>query len=76
MYTYNCLCLLLLQVAVTVSNRIYVWGSHPYNLRYAAHAIRKARQAGQILGDPVEPYLTPELVDTSYVNGKILQVMY
>ncbi|KAJ8301898.1 hypothetical protein KUTeg_020885 [Tegillarca granosa] len=62
-------------VAVTISNRIYIWGSHPYNLRFAAHALRKARQAGQTLGDPVEPYLTPELVDTSYVNGKILQVV-
>lgn len=62
------------QVAVTHSNKVYTWGCHPYNLRFVAHAARKARQAGKFMGDPVERYLLPEVVDTGYVHGRITKV--
>lgn len=62
------------QVAVTLSNKVYTWGCHPYNLRFVAHAARKARQAGKFMGDPVERYLLPEVVDTGYVHGRITKV--
>lgn len=62
-------------VAVTHSNHVYSWGCHPYNLRFAAHSIRKARQAGAVVGDPVDHFLLPELVDTSFVHGRIKQAV-
>lgn len=62
------------QVAVSQSNKVYTWGCHPYNLRFVAHAARKARQAGKFMGDPVERFLLPEVVDTGYVHGRITKV--
>nr|XP_022297301.1 uncharacterized protein LOC111106775 isoform X2 [Crassostrea virginica] len=61
-------------VAVSQSNKVYTWGCHPYNLRFVAHAARKARQAGKFMGDPVERFLLPEVVDTGYVHGRITKV--
>ncbi|XP_062616739.1 uncharacterized protein LOC134278436 [Saccostrea cucullata] len=61
-------------VAVSLSNKVYTWGCHPYNLRFVAHAARKARQAGKFMGDPVDQFLLPEVVDTSYVHGRITKV--
>ncbi|XP_055999241.1 uncharacterized protein LOC125654012 isoform X3 [Ostrea edulis] len=61
-------------VAVSMSNKVYTWGCHPYNLRFVTHAARKARQAGKFMGDPVERYLLPESVDTSYVHGRITKI--
>jgi len=63
-----------LQIAVTQSNRVFVWGCHPFNLRFAAHSMRKARQLGSVVSDPADKYLTPDQVDTSFVNGRINQV--
>ncbi|XP_046564861.1 uncharacterized protein LOC124273631, partial [Haliotis rubra] len=61
-------------IAVTSSNRVYSWGCHPHSLRYSAQLVRRARQLGQHLSDPVESYLSPSVVDSAYVNGKITQV--
>ncbi|XP_071082712.1 uncharacterized protein [Haliotis cracherodii] len=61
-------------IAVTSSNRVYSWGCHPHSLRYSAQLVRRARQLGQHLSDPVESYLSPSIVDSAYVNGKITQV--
>ena len=75
--TVNCMCYafwLAGQVAVSQSNKVYTWGCHPYNLRFVAHAARKARQAGKFMGDPVERFLLPEVVDTGYVHGRITKV--
>jgi hypothetical protein len=53
-------------VKVTIHNVVYNWGCHPYNLRLNAHAVRKARQTGQAISDPVEKFLTPEM-DTNFI---------
>ncbi|XP_063404631.1 uncharacterized protein LOC134688085 isoform X2 [Mytilus trossulus] len=60
-------------VAVTIHNVVYNWGCHPYNLRLNAHAVRRARQAGTAVSDPVERFLAPEIVDTSFVHGRIVK---
>ncbi|XP_052092114.1 uncharacterized protein LOC127728604 isoform X1 [Mytilus californianus] len=60
-------------VAVTIHNVVYNWGCHPYNLRLNAHAVRRARQAGTAVSDPVERFLVPEIVDTSFVHGRIVK---
>lgn len=59
---------------MTIHNTVYTWGVHPYNLRLNAHAVRKARQTGTAINDPVEKYLNPEKVDTSFVHGRIVKV--
>ncbi|KAL8577369.1 hypothetical protein ACOMHN_038273 [Nucella lapillus] len=64
-------------VAVTVSNRMYTWGCHPHNMRYAANALRRSRQMGQgstPMGDGMDLFHLPVQVDTTYVSSRIVQV--
>ena len=66
-----------LQVAVTTSNRVYTWGCHPHNLRYAASVLRRSRQMGQLsapVGDGMEMFHLPALVDTTFLRSQIVQV--
>ena len=65
---------LILQVAVTITNKVYTWGCHPYGLRHFVHHQRKARMAGKQVFEQAESHLKPQLVDTSYVHGRIKQV--
>jgi len=69
----DCVCC---QVAVTVSNKVYTWGCHPHNLRFAANAMRRSRQMGQATpsGDGMEMFHLPVLVDTTYLRSRVVQV--
>ncbi|XP_029652973.1 uncharacterized protein LOC115226128 isoform X1 [Octopus sinensis] len=60
-------------VAVTQDSSVYCWGIHPNIIRYAAQMSRRApgQEAADGFGDD---YLSPLLVDTSNVLGKIVQV--
>lgn len=64
------------QVAVTKSNQVFIWGCHPHNLRYSASALRRSRQMGQSyqMQDGVETFQIPSVVDTSYIHSNIVQV--
>ena len=59
---------------MTSSNRVYSWGSHPHGLRHFVHSHRKARGGGKQTFEHAESHLRPQLVDTSYVHGRIKQV--
>ncbi|KAK6176559.1 hypothetical protein SNE40_014821 [Patella caerulea] len=61
-------------VAITANNHVYSWGCHPYSLRFSAHSMKRSRQHGQPMIDPIQGFLNPVLVDTSFVNGKLIQV--
>ncbi|KAK7102561.1 hypothetical protein V1264_020760 [Littorina saxatilis] len=64
-------------IAVTVSNKVYSWGCHPHNLRYAANSMRRSRQMGQMAaptGDGMEMFHLPSPVDTTFVHSKVVQV--
>ncbi|XP_076469360.1 uncharacterized protein LOC143299801 isoform X3 [Babylonia areolata] len=64
-------------VAATVSGRVYTWGCHPHNLRYAANALRRTRQMGQLsapMGDGMEMFHLPLTVDTTYLRSRVVQV--
>ncbi|XP_041350104.1 uncharacterized protein LOC121369224 isoform X2 [Gigantopelta aegis] len=61
-------------IVVTAGNHVYTWGCHPCGLRYSAQIVRRSRQHGQPLRDPIDSFLAPTLVDTIYVNGNITQV--
>ncbi|WAR18296.1 UVR8-like protein [Mya arenaria] len=62
-------------VAVTAKNTVYQWGSHPHGLRHFIHSQRRARQAGKPAFQEADAHLRPQRVDTSYVHGKIKQVV-
>ena len=62
---------------MTTSNRVYMWGCHPHNLRYAASVLRRSRQMGQLsapVGDGIEMFHLPALVDTTFLRSQIVQV--
>ena len=72
-----CFTVFYLQVAVTTSNRVYTWGCHPHNLRYAASVLRRSHQMGQLsapVGDGMEMFHLPALVDTTFLRSQIVQV--
>ncbi|XP_053407428.1 uncharacterized protein LOC123565052 isoform X2 [Mercenaria mercenaria] len=62
-------------VAVDNHNHVYQWGSHPHGLRHFVHSQRRARQSGQSNFEQADGHLRPRLVDTTYVNGRIKQVV-
>ncbi|XP_059167595.1 uncharacterized protein LOC131949741 [Physella acuta] len=57
-------------VAVTASNKVYVWGLHPQNLRQVASSLRNARLAG-VQSQDQNAYMLPSVVETTYVHGQI-----
>ncbi|XP_013379140.1 uncharacterized protein LOC106150720 [Lingula anatina] len=68
-------------IAVTIDNQVYVWGASPQVLRYMAHLTRRQRMnaTGSVHGGPQRPpdipkHLLPQLVDTTMVFDKIVQV--
>ncbi|XP_013413671.1 uncharacterized protein LOC106176012 [Lingula anatina] len=68
-------------IAVTIDNQVYVWGASPQVLRYMAHLTRRQRMSatGSVHGGPQRPpdipkHLLPQLVDTTMVFDKIVQV--
>ncbi|CAL1526241.1 unnamed protein product [Lymnaea stagnalis] len=60
-------------VAVTASNKVYTWGLHPQNLRQVASSMRSSRLNGGQSQDQGS-FLSPALVETTYVHGKITKV--
>lgn len=77
--------ILLLQLAVSESNRMYTWGSSYQALRLHAQAQKRARivqekqqfvpeSAAQDEEVSHPPQFTPSLIDTSQVQGSIVQV--
>ncbi|XP_005100274.1 uncharacterized protein LOC101858037 isoform X2 [Aplysia californica] len=60
-------------VAVTTTNKVYVWGCHPHNLRQVASSMRQGKAAGRYIPEQTS-FLNPSLVDTTYVHGKITKV--
>lgn len=60
-------------LAVSASNRVFQWGLHPHNLRQVASSMRMARHAGVHVSEQ-NSFLSPSLVDTTYVHGKIIKV--
>ncbi|KAL5013415.1 hypothetical protein ScPMuIL_007685 [Solemya velum] len=62
-------------VAVSSDNHVYTWGCNPYSLRYLVQMARRARAASETLVDPTKDFLNPQLVDTTYVHGRISGVV-
>ncbi|KAL3853004.1 hypothetical protein ACJMK2_016594 [Sinanodonta woodiana] len=62
-------------VVATEFNRVYQWGSHPHALRMAARVVHRGQQVGGSLATQVDTYMSPQLVETTYVNGRIKQIV-
>ncbi|CAH1782485.1 unnamed protein product [Owenia fusiformis] len=60
-------------LAVTITDKLYKWGSNPQSLRASAQMSRRAKRSGQNV-PPYESHLVPKLVDTSAVIDRIAQV--
>ncbi|BFZ08491.1 hypothetical protein BsWGS_11531 [Bradybaena similaris] len=60
-------------VAISVDNKVFLWGLHPHSLRQVASSLRSSKHAGVYVPEQTS-YLLPAEVETTYVHGKIIKV--